>query len=127
MHRDAACDSTELVADDGGIGNSGITISGNTITVDLNQTTSDLSNPGGFILIASASTFAINDGGDIKAFTSVCTHQQCNVNDFRSSEIRCPCHGSRYDSNGQVTVGPATRALQRFAVEQSGRIVTITK
>jgi len=29
----------------------------------------------------------------------------------------CPCHGSRFDTNGKVTHGPAAQPLQRLRIE----------
>ncbi|WP_406283793.1 Rieske (2Fe-2S) protein [Embleya sp. NBC_00896] len=50
--------------------------------------------------------------GDFKAFTAVCTHQQCLVGSVSGGEIRCPCHGSRFDvATGAVLGGPAPRPL----------------
>lgn len=46
------------------------------------------------------------------AISAVCTHLGCAVNwDQSEQAFVCPCHGSRYDALGQVTRGPAPRAL----------------
>lgn len=106
----------------------GVTTSGSTIVIDLAAQTS-LTNSGGFLLIPEARTFVIHIGNsdDFRAFTSVCTHEGCDVDNFSGSRIRCPCHGSQYDSNGAVVIGPAPRALRRFAASRSGNTLTITK
>ncbi|GAB3445863.1 hypothetical protein GCM10027517_27380 [Phycicoccus ginsengisoli] len=53
--------------------------------------------------------------GEFKAFTAVCTHQGCLVNQVENNVISCgaPCgHGSQYDAaTGQVKVGPAPAPL----------------
>ncbi|MYS79419.1 Rieske (2Fe-2S) protein [Embleya scabrispora] len=50
--------------------------------------------------------------GDFKAFTAVCTHQQCLVGSVAAGKINCPCHGSSFDaSTGAVLGGPASRPL----------------
>jgi Rieske Fe-S protein len=38
-----------------------------------------------------------------------------------STGFACPCHGSQYDLNGTVTVGPATvgSTLQHYEVSES--------
>jgi Rieske Fe-S protein len=50
-------------------------------------------------------------GGDVHAFSAVCTHQGCTVG-VSDAGIACPCHGSRFDPDtGAVTHGPAARPL----------------
>ena len=59
----------------------------------------------------------VREGGKFSALTAICSHRACmlkNVND----ELRCPCHGSRFDRQGTATKGPATRDLRRFAVTE---------
>lgn len=108
---------------------SGITINGNVVTLDLTGSqASRVATAGGFLLISSARTLVLNvDGNTIRAFTSVCTHQGCDVDRFANNRFHCPCHGSQYDVNGNVVNGPAPSPLRAFAVERSGNIVTITK
>jgi Rieske Fe-S protein len=49
--------------------------------------------------------------GDLQAFSAVCTHQGCTVGDVSGGTINCPCHGSRFNLDGSVANGPATRPL----------------
>ena len=51
------------------------------------------------------------DGGGIYAMTLVCTHSGCDIAGGAVSfaGLVCPCHGSRYNNQGQVTLGPAPR------------------
>ncbi|MFI6980576.1 Rieske (2Fe-2S) protein [Embleya sp. NPDC050154] len=63
--------------------------------------------------------------GDFKAFTAVCTHQQCLVANVAAGKINCTCHGSSFDaSTGAVLGGPAPRplAVKPIAVN-NGQIV----
>jgi Rieske Fe-S protein len=58
--------------------------------------------------------------GTFKAFSAVCTHQNCLVSQVRDGTIDCACHGSRFSiTDGSVEQGPATRPLpeERIAVE----------
>jgi cytochrome b6-f complex iron-sulfur subunit len=96
------------------------------VTVDL-TIQSALQATNGFLLIPEAKTFVFHLGNnDFRAFTSVCTHEGCDVDTFASGRIRCPCHGSQYDIAGQVVVGPATMALRRFIANRSGNSLVIT-
>lgn len=54
-----------------------------------------------------------DDNGEIHALSPVCTHAGCIVN-WNNSEKSwdCPCHGARYDIEGNVLTGPATKGLQ---------------
>lgn len=69
-----------------------------------------------YLLRPSADTFM--------AFLATCTHQGCPVTPAGSG-FRCPCHGSTFDGNGQVTGGPATRPLTTVPVRVvDGQVVT---
>lgn len=59
------------------------------------------------------------DGGGFAALSSICTHRGCTV-DISGQGLACPCHGSQYDREGQVTRGPANRALTRYPVRTMG-------
>ena len=57
------------------------------------------------------------DANGFFAFTAICTHAGCIVNPpATNGSILCPCHGSRFDGNGNVTNGPAQKPLQHFAI-----------
>ena len=58
------------------------------------------------------------------AISLVCTHLGCIVSKA-SQGFACPCHGSKYDGNGNVVKGPAPRALDWFEISQlpSGKLV----
>lgn len=53
--------------------------------------------------------------GELKAFSAVCTHMGCVVN-WNNAEKSwdCPCHGTRFDVEGEVLEGPAFDPLKKF-------------
>jgi Rieske Fe-S protein len=61
--------------------------------------------------------------GDLQAFSSTCTHQGCPVGEVAGGTINCPCHGSKFNLDGTVANGPATRPLPKKQIEvKSGQI-----
>jgi cytochrome b6-f complex iron-sulfur subunit len=54
--------------------------------------------------------------GELSAVTLTCSHQGCTLSRRRDTLV-CPCHGSRFDLQGAVLDGPATRPLVRYRVE----------
>lgn len=69
--------------------------------------------------LAKEAYLVITDGPEIAdhAISAVCTHLGCIVGwDADAGEFACPCHGSRFDADGEVTRGPAGRSLERKLV-----------
>lgn len=57
------------------------------------------------------------DAGGLYAFSAICTHQGCTIGPpTANGTTTCPCHGSEFDGNGDVIIGPATAPLPHFAV-----------
>jgi len=108
----------------------GITISGNTITIDLTKSGgAPLASSGGWLANEKGGFIAVNvDGSTIRAFTNVCTHSKCtNAWTFSNSLFICTCHDSRFNTSGKVVSGPANDDLKEFSVSRNGNLVTITK
>jgi Rieske Fe-S protein len=92
--------------------------------------------------IANKSTQALveyNNSGSIlvehksddtyRALSGICTHQSCVVSGFDTNNdvFVCPCHGSRFDLNGNVVQGPAGSNLHQYAtrIENNSLIITL--
>ena len=65
------------------------------------------------------------DQSSAVAFSAICTHQGCTVAPA-DDKLRCPCHGSTYETlTGQVVSGPAPERLNEVPVQVSnGTVVT---
>lgn len=57
----------------------------------------------------------VREGEKMCAISTVCTHLGCIVSTSETG-FACPCHGSRYDQDGNVTGGPAPKALPWYKV-----------
>ncbi len=101
---------------------------GSPIEIDLSvDPFSILNTEGEWLLHPSRNVLFINDNGEIRAFTSVCTHQGCSRNwSFSNEEFICSCHSSRFDTDGHVVGGPATGSLSEFTVTRNGNILTLS-
>ena len=73
--------------------------------------------------------YVIGAAGGVYALSAVCTHLGC-ITRFLSDQnvIACPCHGSRFDLEGNVVQGPAPRPLPWLDVttDSAGTLVVDT-
>ena len=64
--------------------------------------------------------------GNFYALSAVCTHLGCITN-WKPEEglIACPCHGSKFNTEGTKIAGPAPRSLPRFSItlDDQGQLV----
>lgn len=63
-----------------------------------------------------------DEGGALYALNPVCTHAKCLV-EWNGAEKSwdCPCHGSRFNLQGEVMTGPAHRPLEKIQIENTGQ------
>jgi len=57
----------------------------------------------------------VREGNRMAAISTTCTHLGCIVS-ISDTGFACPCHGSHYDQDGNVTGGPAPKPLPWFKV-----------
>ena len=64
--------------------------------------------------------------GDFRAFSAICTHQNCLVANVSGGTINCSCHGSRFSvADGAVEHGPATRPLPEERITVDGNSIRL--
>jgi nitrite reductase/ring-hydroxylating ferredoxin subunit len=104
-------------------GSNGMSSTGNESSGGASPAPSASSSSGGGINLGPASAIPVGGGkaftdqqilvtqpakGEYKAFTAVCTHQQCIINEVSGGTMNCPCHGSKFSiTDGSVKAGPA--------------------
>lgn len=77
--------------------------------------------------LADHRLFVVTTEKGIRATSAVCTHLGCTLGRVEWG-YQCPCHGSKFDSDGVVLTGPAPRPLPWFSVFQGpdGQLVVDT-
>ena len=102
-------------------------VTGSTIRLTI-----DSSSP--VAAVGSAALVQASDGSYLVArisqesfnvISAICTHFGCTVSGYENQTFVCPCHGSRYNTNGSVVQGPASAALRQFSNRLDGDVLTI--
>jgi Rieske Fe-S protein len=82
---------------------------------------------GGVILEDADYVITQPTSGKFKAFSKICTHQNCPVTAVEGGTITCSCHGSTFSiEDGSVQNGPATKPLPEAEVAVAGDEVVVT-
>lgn len=105
-----------------------VSVSGNTLVLHLPQLPSLAETPGFYLVESEQVAIVRVSDSEYRAFTSICTHEGCDVSSVVDGILLCPCHGSEYDLEGRPVAGPAEEPLTRYAttLDASGEILTIT-
>jgi cytochrome b6-f complex iron-sulfur subunit len=74
--------------------------------------------PGTPFVPPGRSVAIFRDGDGVFAISTVCTHLGCIVKPAEDG-FHCPCHGSRFATDGTVVRGPAPKPLPWLAVKRS--------
>lgn len=112
----------------------GITMCGNNLCIDLNNAAnSGLAAVGGSKSVVAPAphgkiVVAQPTAGTFVAMSAICTHAGCSVSFNKTTTLMaCPCHGSKFNTDGTVNTGPAARDLKTFTTAVDGSMVlTIT-
>jgi len=104
------------------------------ITIDLTLVENqDLNTIGGTLALTgnaldSQGILVHRSGEDsVKAFSRYCTHQGCTIEAFKDSISTCLCHGSKFNTAGNVVNGPASSSLKQYTASLSDNTVAIAQ
>ena len=65
--------------------------------------------------------------GTFQAYSNVCPHQSCAVDQIKQSQVVCPCHESVFSlADGSRVSGPTPRGLTPAKATLSGTTVTVS-
>ncbi len=69
----------------------------------------------------------VNNANKTNVFSSHCTHLGCNIHEFKEGKFVCPCHGSEFSPDGEVTKGPAYKPLEKidFNIDEKEGVIYI--
>jgi Rieske Fe-S protein len=88
--------------------------------------TNDIPVGGGKVFASARVVVTQPAAGEFKAFSAVCTHMQCIVDQVANGTIDCPCHGSQFSvKDGSVVTGPASSALPAQAIRVEGSKIAL--
>jgi len=69
--------------------------------------------------------FILRTEGGFLAISAICTHLRCIVNwNEVQKKFECPCHGAKFNQNGEVLEGPPPRPLDLYKLQiHAGNVV----
>jgi Rieske Fe-S protein len=84
-------------------------------------TTADIPVGTGRVFPAARVVVVRTADDEFLAYSATCTHQACAITVLSAQKLRCPCHGSTFDTaDGAVLSGPAPRPLPRREIVVEG-------
>ncbi|MEV0176006.1 Rieske (2Fe-2S) protein [Streptomyces sp. NPDC050803] len=89
-------------------------------------TTSEIPVGGGTIFKDEKVVVTQPKEGEFKAFSAICTHQQCTVANVEGGTINCTCHGSKFNiTDGSVEHPPAPKPLPEKKITVDGNSIRL--
>ena len=84
---------------------------------------------GVYAAFRSQGFFIVRRDGKLFALSAICTHKKCPLKSQPDHSFYCPCHGSTFDPEGHVTLGPAERDLPvcATAVDERGQLLVTVR
>ncbi len=116
----SGCSKDETLGEGGNNDKNGIVVDLSLPAYSALGTVGGSVNKGEIIIIRTSDTNYI-------ALSNVCTHSGCTVGyNSGTTELVCPCHGSKFSTSGSVINGPAPTSLKKYNVAKEGNTLTIT-
>jgi Rieske Fe-S protein len=116
---------------DGQIGPTAAIAPTGTLTVKV-STLPALATVGQLAILANDDRVAVKrtGPGTFVAISTICTHQGCTIG-LSNNAFQCPCHGARYDADGNVTRQPqqasgSATSLARYQTNYDQATDTLT-
>ena len=79
-----------------------------------------------FEFAGSAAVLVRKRGGELVAFSAVCTHLGCIVQwEKDKQDFLCPCHCGRFSADGAVTSGPPPKSLIKLPFNVTDGSITV--
>ena len=92
------------------------------VAVGTNQELTDK----GYIYDKQLGVIVVSNNGTLAALNPTCTHKGCDVEwKGDSTELVCPCHGSKFGVDGAVLAGPASTSLPVYEFKQEGDLIKV--
>jgi glycine/D-amino acid oxidase-like deaminating enzyme/nitrite reductase/ring-hydroxylating ferredoxin subunit len=85
------------------------------------ESLSELAHGEGKVITYEGEKIALykDKAGQLHAVNPVCVHMKCHVAwNIAEQSWDCPCHGARYDYDGNVITGPASSNLKKINLEE---------
>ncbi len=95
----------------------------NKVIIDENSHPDILQPETIFSVVLAADTLWLkrNSANQLLAMSGLCTHASCPISYQTQDKLfHCSCHGSRFDLEGNVLVGPASEPLRKFKTNYLG-------
>ena len=108
--------------------------SGNTVTIDLtNSTFNSITNPGDYINLTAVGILLLKiSNTNYRAFDNCCPHNGSkNAWSYSNEKFQCATHGNSFSIDGndakECNSGSTTGGLKKYSASLSGDTLTITK
>jgi Rieske Fe-S protein len=82
--------------------------------------------PEGALVLADERCAIVRRGAAYAAYDLACPHLGCTAA-ATPEGFACPCHGSRFETDGRVSRGPADRSLRRLPLERRDGVLIVRR